>query len=51
MSYEEIATELGLSKNTIRNLLNLALQNIRTYLSEHGDITGVLVLIIFSKIF
>lgn len=51
MSYDEIATELGLSKNTVRNLLNLALQNIRNYLAEHGDITGVMVLIIFSKIF
>ena len=51
LSYEEIANELGLSKNTVRNLLNLALQNIRTFLAEHGDINGVLVLIIFSNFF
>jgi len=45
-SYEEIAKELGLSRHTIRNQLNLALQNIRSYLLEHGDITGLLLLIL-----
>ena len=50
LSYEEIARELGLSRNTVRNQLNLALQNIQSYLSEHGDITGILVLLIFLKI-
>lgn len=50
LSYEEIARELELSRHTVRNQLNLALQNIRSYLSEHGDITGILVLLIFLKI-
>jgi RNA polymerase sigma-70 factor (ECF subfamily) len=47
LSYDEIAKELGLSRHTVRNLLNLALQNIRNYLLEHGDITGILVLFLF----
>lgn len=51
LTYDEIASQLNLSKNTVRNQLNLALQNIRAYLLEHGDITGVLVLLLFSKYF
>ena len=51
LSYDEIAGQLGLSRHTVRNLLNLALQNIRSYLLEHGDITGILVLCIFLNIF
>jgi len=31
LSYDEIARQLGLSRHTVRNLLNLALQNIRSY--------------------
>lgn len=42
MSWDEIATELNISKYTVRNLLNLAMQNIRAYLLEHGDISGIL---------
>jgi RNA polymerase sigma-70 factor (ECF subfamily) len=49
LSYEEIATELGISRHTVRNLLNLALNDIRSYLAEHGDFTGVLVLLLFLK--
>ena len=51
LSYDEIAGQLGLSRHTVRNLLNLALQNIRSYLLEHGDITGILVLFLFLNIF
>jgi RNA polymerase sigma-70 factor (ECF subfamily) len=49
LSYDEIANTLGLSRHTVRNQLNLALQNIRSYLLEHGDITGILVLLLFFK--
>jgi RNA polymerase sigma-70 factor (ECF subfamily) len=49
LSYDDIARELGVSRHTVRNLLNLASQNIRSYLLEHGDITGFLVLLIFLK--
>lgn len=51
LTYDEIASQLNLSKNTVRNQLNLALQHIRTYLLDHGDINGVLAIIIFSKYF
>lgn len=50
LSYDEIASELGLSRHTVRNLLNLALQNIRSYLLEHGDIASILAFLIFLKI-
>jgi RNA polymerase sigma-70 factor (ECF subfamily) len=49
LSYDEIANTLGLSRHTVRNQLNLALQNIRSYLLEHGDITGILILLLFFK--
>ncbi len=51
LSYEEIARQLGLSRHTVRNQLNLALQNIRTYLLEHGDIAGLLVLFLILNNF
>jgi len=51
LSYDEIAGQLGLSRHTVRNLLNLALQHIRSYLLEHGDITGILVLCLFLNNF
>lgn len=51
LSYDEIARELNISKFTVRNLLNLALQNIRTYLLEHGDITGIISLLLIFLIF
>ncbi|MET3885330.1 RNA polymerase sigma-70 factor (family 1) [Chitinophagaceae bacterium OAS944] len=49
LSYEEIAAELNISKHTVRNMLNLALNDIRSYLADHGDFTGVLVLLLFLK--
>lgn len=49
MSYDEIARELELSRHTVRNLLNLALKDIRNYLLQHGDITGAVALIFFLK--
>ena len=49
LSYDEIARELDLSRHTVRNLLNLALKDIRSYLLEHGEITGMVVLLFFLK--
>jgi RNA polymerase sigma-70 factor (ECF subfamily) len=49
MSYDEIARELELSRHTVRNLLNLALKDIRNYLLQHGDIAGVVILIFILK--
>lgn len=53
LSYEEIARELNISKNTVRNLLVLAVQHIRDYLLEHGGINGIIysTIIIFITIF
>jgi RNA polymerase sigma-70 factor (ECF subfamily) len=49
MSYDEIAEALDLSRHTVRNLLNLALKDIRNYLLQHGDIAGMLVFLFLLK--
>jgi RNA polymerase sigma-70 factor (ECF subfamily) len=36
MSFDEIASEMGLSRNTIKNHLQKALHEIRKYLVQHG---------------
>jgi len=51
LSYDEVAGQLGLSRHTVRNQLNLALQDIRSYLLEHGDIAGLLVILLFLNYF
>ena len=38
MSYEEIARELNISRNTVKEHIVLALSFIRTYLHTHGDL-------------
>jgi len=37
LSYQEIAEKLGISRNTVRNHMVLALQDIRSYLTKNGD--------------
>lgn len=37
LSYQEIASRLGISKNTVRNHMVQTLKNIRQYLHQHGD--------------
>lgn len=49
LSYDEIAGKLNISRNTVRNLLNLAIQHIRTYLLEKGGIKGIWVLFFFLQ--
>jgi len=49
MSYDEIAAVLDLSRHTVRNLLNLALKDIRSYLLKHGDIAGIAVFLFLLK--
>lgn len=43
LSYDQIAQHLQVSPHTVRNLLNLAMQHIRSYLLEHGGITGLMI--------
>jgi RNA polymerase sigma-70 factor (ECF subfamily) len=43
LTYEQIAEQLGISKNTVRNQMTSALRTIREYLTDHPDI-GILVL-------
>ncbi len=42
LGYDEIARQLDISRHTVRNLLNLAMQNIRTWLLEQGGISFLL---------
>jgi len=46
-SYEEIAKELGLSINTVKNQMSKALSTLREYLLNNGDIA--LTLLLFCK--
>jgi RNA polymerase sigma-70 factor (ECF subfamily) len=43
----EIAAELGISYNTVREHMTAALKNIRTYLEEHYGTMGLLIWIFF----
>lgn len=38
MSLDEIAKQLKITRNTVRNHLTIALDNIRSYLLQHGDL-------------
>ena len=51
LSYQQIATKLGISKNTVRNLMSEALQGIREHISNHPDLASLAaVLLIFGLI-
>ena len=39
MSYEEVAAELGISRNTVKEHMVMAMKNIREYFSQHGDMS------------
>ena len=43
-SYQEIAEELGISKNTVRNQMSIALETLRNFLLKNNDISIALVL-------
>lgn len=47
-TYEEIAKELGISKNTVKEHIILALSFLRTYVHTHGDL---LMLVVFIWIY
>lgn len=44
-SYEEIANELGISKNTVKNQMNMALETLRDFLLKNKDIALMVLLI------
>lgn len=46
----DVALQLGLSRNTVRNHLSRALQSIREYLHEHSDEQTILFVIIFFSL-
>jgi RNA polymerase sigma-70 factor (family 1) len=50
-SYEEIAAELNLSKNTVRNHMTEAIKFIRSYVSLHAELSLVAVLIYIHRHF
>jgi RNA polymerase sigma-70 factor (ECF subfamily) len=49
MKIDEIASELNLSPQTIKNTLSRALHSIRTYLSEHGIYLPLILFTFFIK--
>ena len=48
-SYEEIAGEMGLSKNTVRNQMADAIQSIRRYIATHSDLACVILAICIHR--
>ncbi|MBV8256116.1 MAG: RNA polymerase sigma-70 factor [Chitinophaga sp.] len=47
-SYEEVATELGISRNTVKEHMVLALKSIQSFFYEHAD--GTLLLLLFTDV-
>ncbi|MEO6683362.1 MAG: sigma factor-like helix-turn-helix DNA-binding protein, partial [Ginsengibacter sp.] len=45
MSYEEAATAMGISRNTLKEHLVLSVKGIKQYLLTHGDVALMLLLI------
>jgi len=48
-TYEEIGSELNISVNTVKNQMNKALGNIREFLSLHGDIVFLMMVLLGNK--
>lgn len=43
-TYDEVAAELGISRNTVKEHMVMAIKSIKEYFARHGDITLVLLL-------
>ncbi len=46
LNYEEIASLLGISKNTVRNQISDASKSVRDYVRKHSDIANAIIFII-----
>lgn len=49
LSYDEIATQLGISKNTVRNQMVDAIRLIRQYVSSHTDLACLIIAICIAR--
>lgn len=49
LSYEEIALQMGLSKNTVRNHMTEAIRFIRTYITSHADLASLILAICIHR--
>lgn len=47
LSNREIATQLSLSEQTVKNNISIALRYLRTYLKEQNDLASVVIVILF----
>lgn len=45
LSYDEIAQELNISKETVKSQIKIALQKLRTFLGEHWDTLAISILL------
>jgi RNA polymerase sigma-70 factor (ECF subfamily) len=46
-SYEEAAQELGISRNTVKEHMVMALKDIKTYFYRHGDLSLAILFLIY----
>jgi RNA polymerase sigma-70 factor (family 1) len=48
-TYEEVAEELGISRNTVKEHMVMAVKNIKEYFYQYGDIVFILILFFFKN--
>lgn len=50
MSYDEIAAEMNISKNTVRNHMTIAIQFVRDYVSKHYVVSLIFLFVLFKAV-